>query len=131
VLGKSTTTSLTERYERVEYSTSVLETSFFGDPTIRDNWKKNPTALGLAIVSGGIPLVVLCFIFIFQFYGNLLYVLAASKYKFVLVSSIAYFIPFSWYGNYIEIIFLFHVVFFTIILKMEENGLNLVDLPPK
>ncbi len=122
VLGKSTTASIEERYDRLVFAASVLENSFFGDPTIRKNWSRNPTAIGMLVIWGGVPMIVLVFGFVIKYYMALFKRIKLSKNALIYSGSIAYFVGFNWYGSYLDPVFLFQIILFTCLFKYETES---------
>ena len=123
MLGKRARISLFDRYERYKIAESTLNDSFFGDPELRKTYGRNPTALGLVIIYGGIPFVLLCLLYSGYFYSSLLVrLIRNSQYNFIYAGSFAYFIPFNWYGSYYENIFLFYLMLFITIIKFDKYG---------
>ena len=125
ILGKFTSESVETRVGRFQIASSVLDKNVFGNALLTKSYKSNPTAIGMLIIYGGIPLAVLCLLFAGTFYLSLYRFLKRSKNMFIYISSIAYFIPFNWYGSYYENVFLFQIVFFTALMRYELKNKKL------
>jgi hypothetical protein len=120
VLGKGITGSLTERADRLGRAFEALDSSFFGDPSIRDRWRRNPSAFGLLIIYGGVPLAVLALLYSGVVVGGaFLRLRSKSTYSFLYVGFVAYFIAFNWYGDYYETAYLFNLVLVAAALNQE------------
>lgn len=123
VLEKRTSKQLVNRIERFVFASSVLDVSIFGDPTIRLNWDRNPSAIGMLFIWGGIPGVLLSFAYSRIFYSLVIRSMRKSRYSIIYAGSIAFFIAFNWYGSYFDTYFIFIMAFLSSYSRNESRYL--------
>ena len=123
VLEKRTSKQLVNRIERFVFASSVLDVSIFGDPTIRLNWDRNPSAIGMLFIWGGIPGVLLSFASSRIFYSLVIRSMRKSRYSIIYAGSIAFFIAFNWYGSYFDTYFIFIMAFLSSYSRNESRYL--------
>jgi hypothetical protein len=121
-LSKKTDTQFENRLERFYYASSVLNTSFWGNPDIRLDWKRNPSAIGMMIVWSGIPGALLAIILSIVFFRSILIHIRKSKYSMVYLGSITFFIAFNWYGSYFDNYFLFIIALYLVMIKYDIHN---------
>jgi hypothetical protein len=124
-LSKKTVQQLDERLKRINYATTVLQDSYFGNPNIRNNWSRNPSALGMMIVWAGIPGVILAIMLSIVFFRSIIKQVRKSKYSIIYIGSITFFIAFNWYGSYFENYFLFLIALYLVIIKYDDQNVNI------
>jgi hypothetical protein len=124
VLEKRTTRQFANRIERFVFASSVLEVSIFGDPTIRNNWRRNPSAIGMLFIWGGIPGVLLSLGYSVRFYALVIRAVRKSSYGIIYVGSLAFFIAFNWYGSYFDTYFIFIIAFLSSYSRNESRYLT-------
>jgi hypothetical protein len=122
IFQKKTTAQLIKRIDRMDIASSVLEISIFGDPEIRNNWKSNPSAIGMIIIWGGIPALILSLIYSALFFRVVLNQIRNSVYGMIYLGSISFFIAFNWYGSYFDNYFLFLLAMYSQFEKDESSG---------
>ena len=123
LLGKRTNLMMADRLFRFETALDIVKDNFFGNPSIRLEYSTNTTALGNALIIGGVPLGVLSIIFALYIFFTIF-----VKYKnyrnhyIVYVSGISYFLAFNWYGSFYENLYLFNFILLSFILVDELEG---------
>jgi hypothetical protein len=122
--SKKTDIQFEDRIERFKIAASVLETSYFGNPNIRLNWRANPTALGMMIVWSGIPGAVLALTLSIVFFKSILINMKRSKYSLVYLGSITFFIAFNWYGSFFDNYFIFIIAFYLTMIKHDTQNIR-------
>ena len=114
---------MADRLFRFETALDIVKDNFFGNPSIRLEYSTNTTALGNALIIGGVPLGVLSIIFALYIFFTIF-----VKYKnyrnhyIVYVSGISYFLAFNWYGSFYENLYLFNFILLSFILVDELEG---------
>ncbi len=121
-LSKKTGKQLEERVIRLTYAASVLNDSFFGNPNIRDNWSRNPSALGMMIIWAGIPGVILAIMLSVVFFRLIFLQIRKSKYSIIYLGSITFFVAFNWYGSFFDNYFLFLLAFYLVVIKYDQQN---------
>ncbi len=121
ILGKKTTKQIKERVERFVFASSVLDVSVFGDPSIRDNWRRNPSAIGMMFVWGGVPGVLIVIMMAFGVLKKIITSMRRSRNGIIYAGIISFFIAFNWYGSYFEMNYLLLLAIFTQIMKHDPD----------
>ena len=112
ILGKNLSQHVDNREERFGIAVKTLDYSYFGDLKLYSNYHINTTAIGQLIMVGGIPAIIFITIAIYIFFKMIFKDIRIKK-SFIAASAIAFFIAFTWYGNYLGIYFIFILGYFT------------------
>jgi hypothetical protein len=120
--GKKTSEAVIDRFDRFSYANSVTSETIFGDRSVAKLFNKNPSVYGNALIYGGIPYIIICLIFTIIFYFSIIKKIRNSKYKFIYLGSLAYYIAFSWYGMFTENFYLFQIALLTTIINYENQN---------
>jgi hypothetical protein len=126
VISKHTSEHLAERGERIEFAFDLSESEFFGDIRYRDSFgsymAKNRTAIGNLLIEAGYPGLFLISILFLRFIPKLLRltIRTKSRYFFLYLGFISFFIGNFWYGYWISPFFIFYLAYICKVIDLDN-----------
>ncbi len=126
IIGKSTSSNLTNRTERNQVYFDRIKDYPFGDIEYKTEYAYATGLIGSIAITGGYPLLGLMLIF-FVFYFRKVYLsMKKSKYLLIYCGLISYMLPAIWDAKFYEYYFLFVFVFFSTLMRHEELDKKIV-----
>jgi hypothetical protein len=125
VLSKQTSEHVKERGERIEFAIDISQSEFFGNIKYRESFGKydarNRTALGNMLIEAGYPGLFLIFLIFIKFIPKLIRLtsMTKSRYFFLYIGFIAFFIGNFWYGYWISPFFIFYLAYICKVIDFE------------
>ena len=121
IIGKHISADIMNRLGRNEVYFSRIKGFPLGDINFKHTYAANTGFWGHVGITGGFPLILIMFLFLFSFLRSMYKIMRKSKHLLIYAGLAAYFVPAMWDAKFYEHYLLFLIALFSVFMKYDTN----------